>query len=418
MLYLYRLLLTLYEWSIRLAMPFKPKAKLFVEGRKGLLLRIKAAMAAESRPRIWVHCASLGEFEQGRNLIELLRQQYPGHALVLTFFSPSGYQVRRKYKGADYVFYLPLDSKENAAQFVLDIQPVFAVFVKYDLWYYYLAELHRRQIPTLLISAVFRENHSFFRFYGGLQRRMLRFFTHIFVQDEQSAALLRSIGIQEISVAGDTRFDRVLFVKQKQASLQQMERLSASCKLLIAGSTWAPDEALLASVLPDLTDDWKLVVVPHEVDEQRIEKVEKTFRNDTKRWSEWEDGMLFSEKVLVVDTIGILSKLYRYGNLAWVGGGLSSSGVHNVLEAAVYGIPCAFGPEYGNYLEAAELIQAGGASSCASRKELLLFLSSMQGNEEQYRFRAKAAADYVASKSGATEKILHYLAAKNWLSTL
>lgn len=418
MLYFYRLLITLYEWSIRLAVPFKPKAKLFIEGRKGLLLRIKAAMAAESRPRIWVHCASLGEFEQGRNLIELLRQQYPGHALVLTFFSPSGYQVRRKYKGADYVFYLPLDSKENAAQFVLDIQPVLAVFVKYDLWYYFLAELHRRQIPTLLISAVFRENHSFFRFYGGLQRRMLRFFTHIFVQDEQSAILLRSIGIQEISVAGDTRFDRVLFVKQKQASLQQMERLSASSKLLIAGSTWAPDEALLASILPDLPDNWKLVVVPHEVDEQRIEQVEKIFRHDVKRWSEWEDGMLFAEKVLVVDTIGILSKLYRYAYVAWIGGGLSSSGVHNVLEAAVYGIPCAFGPEYGDYLEAAELIQAGGAGSCASRKELLLFLSSMQGNEEQYRFRSKAAGDYVASKSGATEKILNYLAGKNWLSTL
>lgn len=418
MLYLYRLLLALYEWSIRLAMPFKPKARLFIEGRKGLLLRIKAAMASESRPRIWIHCASLGEFEQGRNLIELLRVRYPGHALVLTFFSPSGYQVRRKYKGADYVFYLPVDKKEHAAQFVLDIQPVLAIFVKYDLWYYYLAELHRRNIPTILISALFRERQSFFRFYGSLQRQMLRFFSQIFVQDEQSAQLLKSIGIDRVMVAGDTRFDRVLYVKQKMASLPQMDRLCVSCKLLIAGSTWAADEALLASVVADLPEDWKLVVVPHEVDEERIAKVEKTFRNDTKRWSEWEDGMLFSEKVLVVDTIGILLKLYRYATVAWIGGGLSASGVHNVLEAAVYGIPCAFGPEYGNYLEARELIRSGGASSCANKKELILFLTTMQGNEEQYRFRAKAAADYVAGQSGATERILNYLAEKNWLSTL
>lgn len=418
MLYLYRLLLALYEWSIRLAMPFKPKARLFIEGRKGLLLRIKAAMAAESRPRIWMHCASLGEFEQGRNLMELLRLRYPGHALVLTFFSPSGYQVRKKYKGADYVFYLPLDKKEHAAQFVLDIQPELAIFVKYDLWYYYLSELHRRRIPCILISALFREQQSFFRFYGGLQRQMLRFFTHIFVQDEQSLRLLASIGITQASVTGDTRFDRVLYVKQKMANLSQMERLSDSCKLLIAGSTWAPDEALLASVLPDLPDDWKLVIVPHEVDEPRIEKVEKTFRNQTKRWSEWEEATLFPEKVLVVDTIGILLKLYRYATVAWIGGGLSPGGVHNVLEAAVYGIPCAFGPEYGDYLEARELVQSGGAASCANRKELTLFLTTMSANEEQYRFRAKAAADYVASKSGATERILDYLAAKNWLSTL
>lgn len=418
MLYLYRLLLALYEWSIRLAMPFKPKARLFIEGRKGLLLRIKAAMAAESRPRIWVHCSSLGEFEQGRNLIELLRQRYPEHALVLTFFSPSGYQVRKKYQGADYVFYLPLDKKEHAAQFVLDIQPKLAVFVKYDLWYYYLAELHRRQIPCLLISAIFREHQSFFRFYGGLQRQMLRFFTHIFVQDAASAQLLQSIGISRVSVAGDTRFDRVLYVKQKMATLPQMDRLAESCKLLIAGSTWAADEALLASVLPDLPEDWKLVIVPHEVDEQRIEKVEKTFRNDTKRWSEWEDGMIFSERVLIVDTIGILLKLYRYGTLAWIGGGLSPGGVHNVLEAAVYGIPCAFGPEYGAYLEARELIRSGGATACANKKELTMFLSAMSVQGTQYRFKAKAAADYVASKSGATERILDYLAEKNWLSTL
>lgn len=418
MLYLYRLLLALYEWSIRLAMPFKPKARLFIEGRKGLLLRIKAAMAAESRPRIWVHCSSLGEFEQGRNLIELLRQRYPEHALVLTFFSPSGYQVRKKYQGADYVFYLPLDKKEHAAQFVLDIQPKLAVFVKYDLWYYYLAELHRRQIPCLLISAIFREHQSFFRFYGGLQRQMLRFFTHIFVQDAASAQLLQSIGISRVSVAGDTRFDRVLYVKQKMATLPQMDRLAESCKLLIAGSTWAADEALLASVLPDLPEDWKLVIVPHEVDEQRIEKVEKTFRNDTKRWSEWEDGMIFSERVLIVDTIGILLKLYRYGTLAWIGGGLSPGGVHNVLEAAVYGIPCAFGPEYGAYLEARELIRSGGATACANKKELTMFLSAMSVQGTQYGFKAKAAADYVASKSGATERILDYLAEKNWLSTL
>ncbi|GAA4453447.1 3-deoxy-D-manno-octulosonic acid transferase [Rurimicrobium arvi] len=418
MLYCYRFLITMYEWMLRCAAPFKPKAKLFLEGRKGLLLRIKAVMAGESRPRIWVHCASLGEFEQGRNLIELLRSEYPGYALVLTFFSPSGYQVRKKYKGADYVFYLPLDKREHAEQFVLDVQPSLAVFVKYDLWYYYLSTLQRRQIPAILISAIFREHQNFFKFYGGLRRDMLRMFTHIFVQDELSQQLLQGIGINQVTVAGDTRFDRVLFVKHKMSSLPEVERLCQNHKLLIAGSTWAPDEALLAEVLPVLPDNWKLVIVPHEVDQQRIEKVAKTFNGKIKRWSEWEDGAAFTERVLVVDTIGILLKLYRYASIAWIGGGLSATGVHNVLEPAVYGIPCAFGPQYTDYLEAQELIQSGGATACSNKKELMLFLSSMLENPAQYQFKASAAGNYVASRAGATRRILDYLAEKNWLKTL
>jgi 3-deoxy-D-manno-octulosonic-acid transferase len=418
MLLFYRLSLLLYALAVRIASWFKPKARLFIEGRKDLLIKIKARMGDEPRPRIWMHCASLGEFEQGRPVLESLRKQYSGYAIVLTFFSPSGYQVRKKYEGADYIFYLPVDSASNAKQFVRDINPSLALFVKYDLWYYYLYELKKRSVPTVLIDAIFRPQQGYFRWYGSVQRQMLKMITHIFVQNEASAALLERIGIRHTSVAGDTRFDRVITVARTAAPIERFEALSRRFKLLIAGSTWAEDEQLLASVLPALPPDWKLIIVPHEVDEERISSVEKLFAGRIRRWSALQENTVLNQQVMVVDTIGLLLKIYRYGSIAWIGGGLGKGGVHNVLEAAVYGLPCAHGPVYEKYQEAVELVTTKASTVCSNQQELQDFILSMIEDKANYAQASAAAKDYVFSQSGATEIILHYLDAKNWLNTL
>jgi 3-deoxy-D-manno-octulosonic-acid transferase len=417
MLLFYRLFIFLYASMLRVASLFNPKAKLFVDGRKDLLLKIKAQMGNELRPRIWMHCASLGEFEQGRPVLEAIRAQYPQYAIVLSFFSPSGYQVMKKYKGADYVYYLPIDTASNAKQFVLNINPALAIFVKYDLWYYYLSELNKKKIPAILIDAIFRHQQGFFKWYGAVQRQMLHLLTHIFVQNEQSIQLLNTINVYNATVAGDTRFDRVLSVAHSVSSIDRIEQLSRRFKLLIAGSTWAEDEELLATILPSLPPDWKLIIVPHDVDEPRILSVEKLFGGRIKRWSEWQDNNL-DKQVLVIDTIGLLLKLYRYGHLAWIGGGLGKGGVHNVLEAAVYGIPCAYGPVHHKYQEAIELIDNQAAVSCHSAEQFKDFFMKILVDDSFSKSYSIAAKEYVASKGGATPVIIDYLEAKNWLRIL
>lgn len=417
MIFFYRLSILLYAFALRVASLFNPKAKLFIDGRKDLLLKIKAQMGNELRPRIWMHCASLGEFEQGRPVLDALRLKYPQYAIVLTFFSPSGYQVMKKYKGADYVYYLPIDLADNAKQFVLNINPALAVFIKYDLWYYYLEELHKRKIPAILIDAIFRNQQGFFKWYGAVQRDMLKLLTHIFVQNESSANLLHSIGISNVTVAGDTRFDRVLSVAQSIAPIDKIQQLTARFKLIIAGSTWAEDEEMLASILPSLPPDWKLIIVPHDVDEPRILSVEKRFSGRIKRWSNWQ-GATMDKQVLVIDTIGILLKLYRYSNVAWIGGGLGKDGVHNVLEAAVYGVPCAYGPIHEKYQEAVELVQNNGAVCCSTAEQFQAFLHKIMKEQAYAASLSDAAQKYVSSRGGATPVIIDYLEEKNWLSTL
>ncbi|MDI9319340.1 MAG: glycosyltransferase N-terminal domain-containing protein [Phycisphaerales bacterium] len=407
----------LYALILRIAALFHPKAKLFIEGRRGLLLKIKAQMGNETRPRVWMHCASLGEFEQGRPLLESIRASYPQYAIVLTFFSPSGYQVRKSYKGADFVFYLPLDNASNAKHFIADIYPSLAIFVKYDLWYYYLRVLHQKQIPTLLIDAIFRPQQGFFRWYGAVQRQMLRFCSQLFIQDTPSVQLLSSVGIEHVMVSGDTRFDRVLAVAKASKPIERIEQLSQHYNLLIAGSTWAEDEQLMAQFLPHLPSNWKLILVPHEVDESRISSIEKLFSGKAKRWSEWREHQSLTEPVLVVDTIGLLLKMYRYGKIAWIGGGLGKGGVHNVLEAAVYGLPCAYGPVYHKYQEAVDLIACNAAVCCTTGNDLIRYFNELVHSEEKYQTSSEAAKHYVASKSGATQIILNYLVAKNWLKT-
>ncbi|MEI8278569.1 MAG: glycosyltransferase N-terminal domain-containing protein [Bacteroidota bacterium] len=403
---LYRLLISMYGAILYIASFFKPKAKLFISGRKGLLQRMRQLLAQEQRPRIWMHCASLGEFEQGRPVLEKLRQQYPHYAFVITFFSPSGYEVRKNYDGADYVFYMPLDSPSNARDFIDIVQPRLCIFVKYELWYYYLSQLATRNIHIILISAIFRKDQLFFSWYGHLPRRMLQCISHIFVQNAESEKMLQEIGITNVSISGDTRFDRVIEAVSHKEDLPIAQLFCKKYKVIVAGSTWAEDEVFLHKALQLLPGDWKLLLVPHEVHAAHIRDIEKLFANDITCWSDNQPDL--NKRVLVVDRVGLLLQLYKYGRIAWVGGGFGKEGVHNVLEAAVYGMPCAYGPVWHQFIEAQQLIDAKGAIT-TSHPEVFVKQLLQWDDEETYTHAAHAAKAYVIQNGGATDLILQYL---------
>ncbi len=404
---LYRLAIGAYAAGIKLSSSFNPKAKLFVDGRKGLLQHIAIAMAAEKRPCIWMHCASLGEFEQGRPVLEAIRYAYPQYALVLTFFSPSGYEVRKDYSGADHVFYLPVDSPGNADAFLNAVQPKLCLFVKYELWYYYLAGLAQRNIPTLLVSAIFTEKHGFFKWYGGLQRQMLKCFSHIFVQDENSKKLLQQIHVENVSISGDTRFDRVIRAAIEVVDLPIAATFAAGHSIVVAGSTWPEDEVLFKEAFTQLPADWKLIVVPHNVDASHIASIETMFCGNLVKWSAWSE-LHASKRILLVDTVGMLMQLYNYATVAYIGGGFGKAGVHNVLEPAVYGKPCIYGPIYHQFIEAGELIEAGGASVVNNAAQLGAAITEI-GAGQPLQKMGDAAKTYVRSKRGATARVMEHL---------
>ena len=408
---IYRLAIALYSLALRVACLFSKKAGLFVAGRKGLLSRIRYALIDEWRPRIWMHCASLGEFEQGRPVLEQLREEYPGHALVLTFFSPSGYEMRKGFKGVDYVFYLPLDTRGNAKKFLSFVQPELCIFVKYEFWYFLLREIERKGISAVLISSIFRKEQPFFQWYGSLYRRMLFCFSKIFVQDAASSQLLRSIGIEDAVIAGDTRFDRVVKAVKNHEELPIAKEFCSGCKVLIAGSSWSEDERFLKKVIDALPAEWKLILVPHEVHDVQINSIKALF-GDAVTWSGWKAGV--HAKVLIVDQIGLLLQLYSYARVAWIGGGFGK-GIHNTLEAAVYGLPVGFGPAYKKFREAKELIAAGAAFSTSDPGYLLSLIDNWDKDEAGWQQASKAAKQYVLSNAGATNKIMSYLSEKKVL---
>ncbi len=412
---IYWLTVKLYAGTLHIASLYNQKAKLFIQGRRGLFLKIENTLKNEMRPCIWMHCASLGEFEQGRPVLESIKKQYPSYVIVLTFFSPSGYEVRKHYEGADHVFYLPLDSSKNAKQFLDILQPKLCVFVKYELWYYYLTNIARLHIPAILISARFRKDQLFFKFYGELHRKMLSCFKAIFVQDEVSKTLLQNIGYKNVIVNGDTRFDRVLEASIERQELPIATSFCKEGKIFIAGSTWRADEVFLQRVYSQLPSHWKMILVPHEVDEAHIEAIEKLYAGETIRWSAWKEDT--HKRMLIVDKIGLLMQLYWFGNMAWIGGGFDKEGVHNVLEAAVYGVPCFFGPIFHQFIEAGELIQAGGAITFEKPSDYLLLISRLENDKIAYEKMCNAAKQYVISKAGATIAILNYLEEKKLLST-
>lgn len=410
---IYWLAIRSYAFAVRIASLLNPKAKLFVKGRKKLLSNIKYALINERRPRVWMHCASLGEFEQGRPILEELREQYPNFAFVITFFSPSGYEVRKNYEGADYIFYLPIDSPTHARKFYEAVQPKLCIFVKYELWYYYLNLLARKGVPTLLVSAIFRKSQPFFKWYGRLHRRMLNCFDHLFVQDEGSAQLLNRINIDHVSIGGDTRFDRVIKAREQVEQSSIADEFCKDQKVIVAGSTWAEDEEKLAWLIKELPTNWKLIIVPHEVNDKHVTQIQQLF-DDSVRWTEW-DSADKDKRVLIVDMIGLLLSLYSYADVAWVGGAFRT-GLHNTLEAAVYGLPIIHGPEYSKFKEADELVSLGASFPISKKEESLKLLTLWDTDPTAYDRAKEAARNYVLSNAGATDKILAYLDEKKVLT--
>lgn len=406
-LLIYRLFLRVYPAALKLVAPWNSKARRWLQGRNGLMDRIRDAMQQNTGSVVWMHCASLGEFEQGRPVLEQLRASYPHYKYVLTFFSPSGYQSAQNYPGADHVFYLPMDSADNARQLCEILNPTLALWIKYDYWYYYMHELQRRKVPLLLLSGIFRNDQAFFKWYGGIQRTMLRCVTHFFVQNEHSQRLLKSIGIiNNVTVSGDTRFDRVIEIAAKAGPIPGIDEFCGTHPVIVAGSTWQEDEEELDH-FANTHSEIRFIIAPHEVEEARIQEVEKLFKKSV-RYSQLE-GALTNANVLIIDNIGLLSRLYRYATITWVGGGFGSDGVHNVLEAAVYGKPVVFGPVYDKYIEAVELVGSGGGFSVENALEAETLFTSLLIDKEEYDLACEASREYVNAKKGATEKIVAYI---------
>ena len=397
----------IYFLFIRLAALFgHRKARLMVEGQKDIRLAMSDERLAAFKGAIWIHVSSVGEFEQARPLIERLKVKGERLKIVLTFFSPSGYELRKNYDKVDAVYYLPFATRRNAKRFLDALQPSKAIFVKYEFWPAYLRELKKRNISTYNISAIFRENQLFFRPWGKWYLNLLRCFTHIFVQDGPSRALLAKHGITNVSITGDTRFDRVKAVMENglganNERLAPIQHFTAGCEqVIVAGSTWPKDEELLVRYL-NKHPNTKLVLVPHEIDEEHLHFIFNLFQGRFVRYSRATQTSLIHANVLVIDTIGLLSSIYRFGQVAYIGGGFGV-GIHNTIEAAVYGVPVIFGPNYLHFREAKGLIAAGGARSIRNYEELEAALTTAL---EQHETIGAKSAEYVASELGATEKI-------------
>ena len=403
MSYIYSICIHVYGILIALVSLFNDKASLMYKGqcRTFALLRDKLDPTARY---VWFHAASLGEFEQGRPVIEQLKKEQTDVKIILTFFSPSGYEVRKNYAGADIVCYLPLDTPRSARRFVKLIKPAQAIFIKYEFWPNYLLALQAHQVPTYSISAIFRPNQVFFQWYGTWYKKLLKTFKHIFVQDEVSLKLLAENGISNATVAGDSRFDRVVDLVGQAKSIPLVEAFVKDAqKVIVAGSTWPKDEELLVRYLKEHTDV-KLILVPHEIHEAHLSGIFKLLGTDFVRYTHANEQNILSSNCLVVDTIGLLSSIYRYANIAYIGGGFGV-GIHNTLEAAVYGVPVVFGPTYQKFREARELIAAGGAFSIDGYESLQLQLNQLFEDEKA----GEAAGEYVKKNIGATEMILKCL---------
>lgn len=401
MLWLYNIAIQLYGLIVKTFSLFNNKAKLFIRGRKNIFENIQKKIDP-AKSNIWFHFASLGEFEQGRPLLEKIKSEYPEKRIVITFFSPSGYEIRKNYALADGVFYLPLDTANNAKQLIAAINPEIAVFTKYEYWYHYFENLHKSGIPIYIISGIFRPDQIFFKWYGSFNRKILSFVNHFFVQNEESKQLLSQINIKNVSISGDTRFDRVAENAESPKDFELIRKFRNNTPTLIAGSTWPADERLLTLLITKKTD-WKFIIAPHEIDKAHIDEIVKLIPTAI-RYSELSDQSMNSQ-ILIIDNIGILSSVYQYGEIAYIGGGFGV-GIHNTLEAAAFGIPVIFGPKYDKFQEAKDLISIGAASSIGTAEELFKAFNKLATNKTA----GEIAKNYVNSKTGSTDQIIKYIA--------
>ena len=417
---IYYLGIYIYWFAACIISPFSKKASLFVSGRKGLMRRIRDEYAGGDRT-IWFHCASVGEFEQARPLIEMFRKKSPEHRILLTFFSPSGYELRKNYPFADKVYYLPMDTLGKAEAFIEAVKPEKAIFIKYEFWYNYLRTLSRKGVDTYIVSAIFRPDQHFFKWYGSFFRKMLYLYKRLFVQDEASAVLLRNIGVTSVTVCGDTRFDRVHEITSSPADLPVVSDFKGDSVCMVAGSTWPPDEEIICASAGRLCAEnekeipFKLVIAPHEVEKSNVERLVRLSVSAgmrTVKYSDFADAVgnadaereLSEAHVLVIDNVGMLSSIYRYADFAYIGGGFGV-GIHNILEAATYSIPVVFGPNYRKFREACSMIGNGSAFSVGDARSFdEIFLKLYK--DPSFRLDCgKTAADYVNSNLGATEVI-------------
>ena len=405
----YQLFLFLYRAFINIAATRNNKAKKWVEGRKNWQQQLSSNWKIEpGNFVVWMHCASLGEFEQGRPILEEIKTRYPNSKILLTFFSPSGYEIRKNYYGADYVMYLPMDGASNAKQFLDLIQPNLAVFVKYEFWHYYLAELRKREIETILVSGIFRPSQPFFQWWGGFHRKMLQNFSHLFVQNTASKELLDGIGLgNKTTIAGDTRFDRVVEMAGQWKPIEIVDAFCGTEPVIVAGSTWAEDETILAEWMKE-NKQYKLIIAPHEIKAENIGRLKTLFPNSIS-FSELSThhSPLTTHGTLIIDNIGYLSRLYKYGSVCYVGGGFNKSGHHNILEAAVYGSPVITGPNFEKFKESVDLKKLGGSFTINNAAGLTEVMQQMKISAA-----GTIAKNYVKENAGATAAILNWLQEK------
>lgn len=399
---IYTGLIVLYSFIAGVASLFNGKARKWVKGRQGWREQIRSFSRGEGKV-LWVHCASLGEFEQGRPVIERIRKEQPGWKVVLTFFSPSGYEVRKDYSGADLVMYLPSDIPVNVSYFLDIISPDIVLIIKYEFWYNYLSELKRRKIPTYLVSGIFRPDQYFFRWYGRFARGVFPVFSSIFVQDEQSGRLLESIGYERYSVTGDTRFDRVSRIAEAARDLPAIERFCGNERLFVAGSSWDEDEDIIIRYINENPGSLKWVIAPHEIDEAHLRRIEKKIAPGTVRYSRYGEENR-EARVMIIDNIGMLSSVYRYASIAAVGGGFGR-GIHNILEPACWGIPVLFGPNHTKFREAGHLIGRGGAVSFTGFETFSAVVEKYLSDPAALEAAGAACNSYISENKGATDKV-------------
>ena len=410
MLFIYSIIVSIAGLLLRIIAFFAPKIKLFVAGRKDVFPTLITKIKPNDKT-IWFHAASLGEFEQGLPVIEKIKEKYPSHKIVLSFFSPSGYEVRKNNPIADVTVYLPLDTQKNAAKFIDLVHPEMVFFIKYEFWPNYLNELKKRNTPTYLISGIFREKQAFFKWYGGFYRKALDTFTYFFVQNENSLQLLHQLGKEKAIISGDTRFDRVASILERNNTLDFIAEFKNNKTTIVAGSTWAKDEELLLNYINSntATADTKFIIAPHNIKPDQIQQLKNSCTKKVILFSEKENKNLADYDVLIIDTVGILTKIYSYADIAYVGGGFGNPGVHNILEPATFRIPIIIGPNYSHFAEAIELVSLGGCISVDNNDSLEVLLNELIGGIEIRKSRGEISASFVQNNKGAVATIMKNL---------
>ena len=403
---------------VKLLALFSPKIKLFVEGRKTVFQLLESKISSSDKS-IWFHAASLGEFEQGLPVMEKIKIEFPNHKIVVTFFSPSGYEVRKNNSIGDVTVYLPLDTKSNAQKFLKLVHPDLVFFIKYEYWPNYLNELKTLNIKTYLISGIFRENQAFFQWYGGFYRNALKAFDYFFVQNESSKLLLQKLGYNNVKISGDTRFDRVVSILERDNSLDFMEQFKRDSsatlgmtKLVVIGSSWPKDESLLVNYINQTNEKVKFIIAPHNIKVEQIQELKNSITKKTVLFSEKENTDLSNYDVLIVDTIGILTKIYSYAEIAYVGGGFGNPGIHNILEPATFGIPIIVGPNFTNFAEAVALVHQEGCVCVANQNELNDAFSNLISNEDIRHEKGHICSTFVQMNKGATDVIMKHICNK------